>query len=426
MPVAPVGAWEVAVGPGAVFSHGRTFTVSQRETIAVPPTETRRITDECHAGLPVFNPGAGGWRKGSRLRQLITEETTAPGLLDPDSVRVKTAPGGRPGLARGVDWEMDPHWGTVGRLEGGAIERGQAVYVDYAYVPCRLDAIAVDASGRPGIVPGEPGVGDLPLPEVSQQTARVASVWLSGPTEALTPDHIYPVDFAPDSVQPDAPPLIRGSVPRTLAKLRAGEAVRIVAWGDSVTAGGGVNHDPNAWYQHQLAALLAERFPDSSTSVFTAGWGGASMKQYLDAPAGGPYDFERDVLGPEPDLVTIEFVNDASLDPAGVAAQYGPVVDRIRAAGAEVVLLTPHFVRQDWMQLETGSKVFEDPRPYVAGLRAFADAHGVALADASVVWGQLARRGIPYMTLLANSINHPDTRGHRIFAEVLLELFPAP
>jgi hypothetical protein len=47
----------------------------------------------------------------------------------------------------------------------------------------------------------------------------------------------------------------------------------------------------------------------------------------------------------------------------------------------------------------------------------------VALADASLRWGHLLQEGIPYPTLLANSINHPDDRGHQLFALSLMELF---
>jgi hypothetical protein len=57
-------------------------------------------------------------------------------------------------------------------------------------------------------------------------------------------------------------------------------------------------------------------------------------------------------------------------------------------------------------------------------LRAFASKHDVALADASRRYGRLWRQGIPYSTLMLNSINHPDARGMRIFADALMELFP--
>jgi hypothetical protein len=48
----------------------------------------------------------------------------------------------------------------------------------------------------------------------------------------------------------------------------------------------------------------------------------------------------------------------------------------------------------------------------------------VALADASLRWGRLWRQGIPYSTLMLNSINHPDARGMKLFADSLMALFP--
>jgi len=35
----------------------------------------------------------------------------------------------------------------------------------------------------------------------------------------------------------------------------------------------------------------------------------------------------------------------------------------------------------------------------------------------------LWKEGIPYVTLLHNTINHPDDRGHRLFAEELWKCF---
>jgi len=64
-----------------------------------------------------------------------------------------------------------------------------------------------------------------------------------------------------------------------------------------------------------------------------------------------------------------------------------------------------------------------EPRTYVKALAAFAERHNLALADASSRWGHLWREGIPYVTLLHNTINHPDDRGHRLFAEELLKCF---
>jgi len=95
-----------------------------------------------------------------------------------------------------------------------------------------------------------------------------------------------------------------------------------------------------------------------------------------------------------------------------------------RRIGAEWIILTPHYVRPDWMGLDREQQIDEDPRPYVAGLRRFAAKHQVALADASLRWGRLWRQGLPYRTLLVNGINHPDARGMKLFADSLMALFP--
>ena len=56
-------------------------------------------------------------------------------------------------------------------------------------------------------------------------------------------------------------------------------------------------------------------------------------------------------------------------------------------------------------------------------LRRFAAEHNLALADASARWCRLYRQSIPYVTLEANSINHPDVRGMGIFAKALMSVF---
>ena len=129
------------------------------------------------------------------------------------------------------------------------------------------------------------------------------------------------------------------------------------------------------------------------------------------------------MLDKKPDLVTIEFVNDAYLEGDALKEHYGKIRDALRAIPAEIILITPHYVRQDWMGVST-VKVDEDPRPYVRGLRVFAADNGIAVADAAKLWGELWRKGIPYPVILANAINHPDERGHEMFADALMAVFP--
>lgn len=420
MPIRVSAAWSVEAGPGAVLVDAKSVVLSEAVTLAVDPPVTIHVRDEQHSRVPVFNPKAGGWAKGVRPNGIIAQECTSTGVLYPDSLRVKPAAGESQPYMLNTDYAMDTFWGTFGRIEGGAIGEDQAVFIDYDHELHRLDSIVLDADGNVRLIAGIPHVA-LPLPpELPEGSVALANVWIPGRTTELSGENLYPIEHSkPASREPVAERLL----PKTLAKLRAGEPLTIVAWGDSVTNGGGVNGQPELYYQNVFNKRLAERFPEADITLYSAAWPGGNSKGYMTAPAGGAYDYARDVLDRKPDLVTIEFVNDAYLDEAGVAAHYAKILENLRGIGAEVILITPHYVRPDWMNVDT-LKVDEDPRPYVKGLRRFARDNQVAVADASLGWGRLWREGIPYMTLLGNAINHPDARGHRIFADALMALFP--
>lgn len=404
--VAVTGPWEVTLN-----------LFSEPDAYAVAPPEVRTVKGEEHPQLPVFNPNTGGWVRGARLKALIAQECTVTGSLHPDSVVVRSK---GVVLKRGVDYDLDDFWGTLGRLEGGAVAAGQAVSVDYSYGTNRLDAV-VEAADGVRLIKGEPGMALVYPPEIPAGAKHIANVWVSADTEALTDDSLYPITDQGEAraVRPVAERLL----PKTLAKLRAGEKVRIVCWGDSVTVGGGVLPDMEKRYQNQWGRMLRARFPKADIEIITAAWGGSNSAQWLAQPEGAEHHFERDVLGPKADLVTIEFVNDAYLDEEKTMDHYRGLMRLIQDNGAELALITPHLVRPDWMGVES-MKFDEDPRPYVAGLRRFAMTYEVALADASLAWTRLWRQGIPYVTLLGNAINHPDERGHRFFAEALMGLFP--
>ena len=422
IPIRVSGPWSVTVGPGAVELQGRGISITEEVSLQVPEPEVVSIEGEAHANLPVFNEETGGWRKGARLKQLITQECTATGLLVPESVVVTPAEGDGAPFVLDQDYKMDEFWATVGRIEDGAIAPDQKVLIDYDYSPSHLHSLAVDGAGAVRLVVGEPGVGSIPPPELGEGQTAVATIWVPGLTPELTEENLFPIEPEPVTEKPE-PSVAERLLPKTLAKLRAGEVVKIIAWGDSVTAGGGVGGQVELRYQNRFAELLRECFPEANITMVTAGWGGQNSRGYMDAPTAGQYDFVRDVLEPKPDLVTIEFVNDAYLNEEQVQTHYAEIMGHMNGIGAEVILITPHLVRPDWMGMTT-LKFDEDPRPYVKGLRRFAEENQIALADASVRWCRLWRQGIPYVTLEANSINHPDARGHEIFAQALIDLFP--
>jgi hypothetical protein len=47
----------------------------------------------------------------------------------------------------------------------------------------------------------------------------------------------------------------------------------------------------------------------------------------------------------------------------------------------------------------------------------------VALADVTTPWLEVLKKK-PYADLSGNNVNHPNDFGHRLYAQVILELFP--
>lgn len=415
-------AWQLRVLPGVVSAGRARIKIPAPVTLLVSPAESVEVKDERYDELADYNPTAGGWMKGTRLHGLITVETTAAGLLDPNSVVLKPGPGDAVPFRPGADYALEGQWATVGRLPNGAIEPHKPIWADYRYGLNRIDTITVDRKGHVFLVRGTPHNATPHPPDTRIGEVAIANIWVPGRLAALSADNIYPI------LEPSYPePKRRGNppaadlLPKTWAKLHSGKAVNVLAWGDSVTAGGQAS-DVAHQYQSRFVTLLQQKFPASPIHLTTLGWGGRATESFLKEPPGAPYNFQEKVLDPHPDLIVMEFVNDAYLTPAQVEERYSMLLHRFQEIGAEWVILTPHYVRPDWMGA-ANDRVESDPRPYVAGVRAFAAKHHVALADASLRWGHLVKEGIPYTTLLCNSINHPDDRGHEMFARSLMELF---
>ena len=425
LPLTIAGDFVVRVGPGEVEVNGKRVGVLAAVDLQVAPPEVVTVTDEAHGRLPVFNDKAAPWTKGTKLRGATTLETTAADMLVPDSVRVKLAKDDGEALEPDKDYGIDRRWGTVGRLEGGRIGDATPVYVDYQYGVCRLDSVVVDAAGKVSLLAGKSHVNVPWPPEVPAGQKRVANVWIPGRLSKLAEANLFPVqaEAYPEPPQQHPTPAER-LLPKSLAKLRSGEKLTILAWGDSVTVGTFVpDWEHNRW-QEQFVARLQERFPKADIELTTVAWGGRNTQSFLDEPPGSQYNYKEQVLARKPDLIVSEFVNDASLDPAGVEQMYSQRLADFNQRGAEWAILTPHYVRPDWMGLPSERDCDNDPRPYVKGLREFAATHNVALADASLRWGHLWRQGLPYTTFLLNAINHPDQRGMKLFADALLALFP--
>jgi lysophospholipase L1-like esterase len=389
--------------------------------VRVAPPKMIAVTGEKYATVPVFNPKASGWTKGAKLEGVKAFETTSPGLLDPESLTLRAGPeADAPLFTRGADYEIDPSWGTFGRLADGGIKPDQAVFASYRHAQMRLDGVVLTEDGRIVIREGEPRAAAPAAPPIHTGERLLGNIYLPGMIAKLEADDLFPVL---EPTYPERPRSKNATVARFMRRLESGEPVRILAWGDSVTDGNYLTDKTQRW-QEQFVARLRERYPKARIELLTQAWGGRNTGTYLAEPPGSPHNYKETVLGVKPDLIISEFVNDAGLKPPQVEERYGKLLADFQEIGADWIILTPHYVRPDWMNLTRERDIDDDPRPYVEGLRQFAAKHDVGLADASLRWGRLWREGTPYITLLVNVINHPNAKGMSLFADALMGLFP--
>jgi acyl-CoA thioesterase I len=125
---------------------------------------------------------------------------------------------------------------------------------------------------------------------------------------------------------------------RLTQKLTNGEPITIVAIGSSSTAGAGAS-SPAATYPSQLLVELNRQFPKHSFTVLNRGVNGEEVVDMLKR-------FDQAVVAEKPDLVlwqlgTNSVIRDLMFTDHGASIRDG--LAKIRAAGADVVLIDPQF-----------------------------------------------------------------------------------
>jgi acyl-CoA thioesterase-1 len=125
---------------------------------------------------------------------------------------------------------------------------------------------------------------------------------------------------------------------RTAARLAERKPVTIVAIGSSSTFGIGASSSAAA-YPARLEALLKEHFPDAAIKVFNRGVNGEDAPEML-------VRFDRDVIDAKPDLVLWQVGTNAVLRSPEIGGQASLIrlgIERLKATGADVVLIDPQY-----------------------------------------------------------------------------------
>jgi len=127
-------------------------------------------------------------------------------------------------------------------------------------------------------------------------------------------------------------------LPHVAKRILAGGTLTIVTLGSSSTSGVGASR-PDDSYPSRLAVFLDGHFPELWVRVINRGVPGEEAQAMAAR-------LDRDVLAEHPDLVIWQVGTNAVLhdtDPAAVGGAVQAGIDRIKATGADVMLMNPQY-----------------------------------------------------------------------------------
>jgi acyl-CoA thioesterase-1 len=220
------------------------------------------------------------------------------------------------------------------------------------------------------------------------------------------------VDYAAKDV-PDLAPKsakVADLLPKTLARLRAGEPVKVIAYGDSITAGGEASSVDLEYTPRWINETLKKQFPKSAITFENGATGGDTTEQGLAR-------LQEKVLARSPDLVLIAFgMNDHNVGSVAIPRfqdNLRSLVKQVREkTGAEVILLSTFPPHPDWA---FGTHQMEK---YAEATKAVAEEVKAPYADVFGVYEKVLKRKDP-SSLLGNNINHPNDYGHWLYVVAL-------
>ena len=350
---------------------------------------------------------------GGAFRQLL-----------PETVVIKPV-GINDAFVNGRDYILNTEWAQVAALEGRMGPAGSnRVAVAASIAMQRIDLIQVDAAGTPSVRRGVSRLVCPERPDPAPGCRALAGVyiapWRRGGVWTVTQDDILPITLDSPLVMPVRPE----AVGNTLAKLRAGNPVKIAFIGDSITLGAEAGpwwRDDSATFRGRVMRTLRERFPRSTIEEVPAFKGGRGIEYVHEA-------FSEIVEPAKPDLVLIGIgINDAHAEingkPTVPIEEFKPLfaklVERAKAMGADVIIHTS----METNPFDANGDAQRWPE-YREAMLCVAERSGIGVADTGAVWQNQRLCGIPPFSQLHNWINHPGSKGHGLFAETVLRFFP--
>ena len=428
------------------LSGPRQITVSgtSHKTINVPPLKEFHIVGEVLAP-----PEKGRYEiEPDEHKRQSYHRWALPGAMDNATLRIyyRRADGTEATLQNGVDYEIvDPGFTGIKILNREVFDR-EPCLMDYRVRHQRVDVLAVNPAGELKMFYGHESIA-LPhwplLPDGWEGIARIHSRYVQDLTDAaLYPiadrRHARLINYEKDSdlaaQMPEDIIVSQGltnplndliytrnldyslAVKYTAAqadKLRrriAGQKkFTLVYFGDSVTQGGDVDKDRR--WTFLIDQWLRQEYPGTEFTVINSAIGGTNSFF-------GRERFEKDVLRYRPDAVTIMFVlNDFCSDDDPILDNHRYFIRELDKIGALPIFITPNMNTETWMP------GLDHATERIVNL---AGEENRICVDVYALWKKLRDYGIPYETMLANGINHPDNIAAELFVEGLKKLMQKP
>lgn len=212
------------------------------------------------------------------------------------------------------------------------------------------------------------------------------------------------------------PPSASTNLRRTIAQLKNKKPLHIVVLGDSISAGycaSGTFGGPP--YQPPFTGLLAEALHveyGAPVSLDNLSVGGMESSWGVSMAS--------DVAAESPDLVIIAFgMNDASAGESSVvySRNIHAIIDTVRKRNpnTDFILVATMTGNPEWNK--SNSEFYTE---YLNDLLKL-EGPGIAVADMTSLWRDMLRTK-NFVDLTGNGINHPNDFGHRVYAQVILQL----
>ncbi len=419
----------ITIDEGTIKIDGRTVSIS-RTKFEIPTSLGIQVQNEPFQLVKPVADNSLAWQRtpsGVRICGL-----PLPDLMVQNSLVVKSKKPAHFGARLASDkYSLDPKWGIL-LANVNAKDSVESVLIDYQVRRQRICTIASDVTGKLHLVLGPLAAGSPSPPEVAKNMLPVVNILAPAFEQSLEKSDIMPIVpstttsaiFLP-SPTVDSKTLSGAAsqnnyhllLSKTLAKLKSSKPTNICFVGDSVTCGCCVSQ-ANMAFPAAFISRLKNKYPDSIVKYSVFGAGGTTSQTQFDNYIKTLTHQKRELL---PDLVVVEFVNDLSLRGRELVKNYTHFADVMRSHDIEVIVCLPHWVsptlygfdRDEWHAISS--------RPYYTVLPELARSCRFAIADIGLRSRDAANEGLTPELLLADKVNHPNDRGHAIYAEELMK-----